>query len=57
MVHIHRCVSCMKYTLNEKCSCGNKALIPKPPKFSLIDTYGKYRREVKLKEYKEKGFY
>ena len=48
------CESCKKYTLNKEC-CGKKTSSIKPPKFSLDDKYGKYRRQVKRKELEEKG--
>ena len=50
-----KCSKCNKYTLDETCSCGGKAVSPKPPKFSPEDKYAKYRREVKKKDLEEKG--
>jgi len=41
---ILRCAECGRYTLNEKCDCGGKALDPRPAKFSVEDKYGYYRR-------------
>ncbi len=41
--------------MQEKCECGGKALNPKPPKYSPEDKFGKYRREVKKKEWEKKG--
>ncbi|MBW2999083.1 RNA-protein complex protein Nop10 [Candidatus Woesearchaeota archaeon] len=55
MKHILKCESCGKYTMQEKCECGGKALNPKPPKYSPEDKFGKYRREVKKKEWEKKG--
>jgi H/ACA ribonucleoprotein complex subunit 3 len=55
--HIYKCTSCNKYTLAEKCSCGGKAILPRPPKFSLDDKYAGMIREVKKKELKKKGLY
>jgi len=55
--HIYQCVSCGKYTLKEKCSCGEKAVFPRPPKFSLEDKYAALRREEKKKDLKKKGLY
>jgi H/ACA ribonucleoprotein complex subunit 3 len=55
--HIKKCISCGKYTLEDKCFCGNKADIPRPPKFSLNDKYDEYRREIKKEELKKKNLY
>ncbi|HIJ11633.1 TPA: RNA-protein complex protein Nop10 [Candidatus Woesearchaeota archaeon] len=57
MKHIHKCTLCSTYTMKETCSCGGKTVQPKPPKFSPEDKYGKYRRQVKKEELKEKGLY
>tara|TARA_Y100000034_G_C6893729_1_gene411622 strand:+ start:784 stop:936 length:153 start_codon:yes stop_codon:yes gene_type:complete len=46
---ILKCVECRNYTLNSKCSCGGKALDPRPAKFSPEDKWGKYRRLAKKK--------
>lgn len=54
MKHILKCTSCNKYTLNEKCSCGGKAVNPKPAKYSPEDKYSEYRRKVKEQTLKEK---
>ncbi len=52
------CSGCKKYTLEEKCpSCQAETHMPKPPKFSLNDKYGSYRREVKKKKLIENGLY
>jgi len=48
MKHIHKCERCGTYTMKEKCSCGSKTFIAKPPKFSIEDRYGDYRRKVKF---------
>lgn len=48
------CDSCKKYTLKEICSCGKKTKTTKPAKFSVEDRYGKYRREFKKEQSKEK---
>ncbi|MBI3031972.1 ribosome biogenesis protein [Candidatus Woesearchaeota archaeon] len=53
--HILKCIGCQKYTMNEHCSCGGKAVSPKPAKYSPEDKYGHMRREVKKKELIEKG--
>ena len=47
MKHILKCEKCGKYTMNEICSCGGKALNPKPPKYSPEDKYAEYRRIAK----------
>lgn len=55
MRHVLKCTSCSAYTMNEKCSCGAKAVIAKPAKYKPLDRYAKYRRKVKEKEWKKKG--
>ena len=47
--NIFKCTKCGKYTLKNKCSCGAKALDPKPAKYSVDDKWGKYRRIAKKK--------
>ncbi|WP_423792654.1 RNA-protein complex protein Nop10 [Methanocaldococcus indicus] len=43
-----KCFSCGTYTLKDICpKCGEKTSIVKPPKFSLEDRWGKYRRMLK----------
>ncbi|MBI2102281.1 RNA-protein complex protein Nop10 [Candidatus Woesearchaeota archaeon] len=55
---LHYCSGCQQYTMHDKCpKCGTETHIPKPPKFSLVDKYGAYRREVKKKKLIEKGLY
>lgn len=39
--------------MKEKC-CGRTISI-KPPKFSIEDVYGKYRREAKFENLKKEG--
>lgn len=34
--------------MKDVCGCGNKAITPKPAKFSPDDKYGSYRRKAKL---------
>ncbi|EHP89692.1 RNA-protein complex protein Nop10 [Methanotorris formicicus] len=47
-MRIRKCLKCGRYTLKEFCpNCGEKTIIPKPPKFSPEDRYGKYRRMLK----------
>ncbi len=55
MKHILKCSSCKKYSMNEDCLCGGKAVTVRPPKFSLEDPYGKYRREAKQEKLKKEG--
>jgi|TARA_B100002003_G_C14120155_1_gene538734 H/ACA ribonucleoprotein complex subunit 3 len=55
MKHILKCQDCGEYTLKEKCKCGGKAVLAKPPKYSPEDKYGKYRRQVKKPELEKKG--
>lgn len=56
--HIHKCTSCQKYTLKEKCSgCGKEAVQPKPPKFTLDDKYSSYRIRAKKEELKARKLY
>jgi len=55
MKDILKCQECGKYTMNVKCSCGGKAVLVIPAKYSPEDKYGSYRRKVKRKEWEEKG--
>ncbi len=56
MEHLHKCINCSRYTLEEKCPlCLEVAVIPKPPKFSLDDKYIVYRAQVKKEERVRKG--
>ncbi|HIP84169.1 MAG TPA: RNA-protein complex protein Nop10 [Methanothermococcus okinawensis] len=49
-MRIKKCPKCKRYTLKDICSiCGEKTVTVKPPKFSLEDRYGKYRRMLKRK--------
>ncbi len=46
---IQYCAACDIYTLKEKCKgCGEKTISPKPARFSPEDTYGSYRRKLKI---------
>ncbi len=47
MSNILKCAKCGSYSLQEKCDCGGKRVNSKPPKFSVEDKYGKYRRMYK----------
>lgn len=45
---MHKCNSCNIYTLKENCpDCGGKLNVIFPPKYSVEDRYGKYRRKLK----------
>jgi len=53
--HIFRCPKCDSFTMQEACSrCEVKSVSIKPPKYSPDDKYGKYRREIKEPERKDK---
>jgi len=42
------CKNCKTYTLQEVCrNCGKKTNSAAPPRFSIQDHYGKYRRMLK----------
>jgi len=54
--HIMVCKKCKVYTMKDKCPiCGETTVEAKPPKFSIQDRYGKYRREAKRKMLMEAG--
>ena len=56
MKHIHFCNICSAYTMKEVCpTCSGKTILAKPPKYSVSDKYGKYRREAKLEKLKKRG--
>lgn len=46
---IKKCPQCGQYTINpSKCpSCGASVVSAHPPRFSIEDRYGKYRRAMK----------
>ena len=46
---IRKCTTCKKYTINKLICpyCGGQTKNPHPPKFSVQDKYGKYRRAAK----------
>ncbi|WP_081622996.1 RNA-protein complex protein Nop10 [Archaeoglobus sulfaticallidus] len=51
---LRKCRNCGRYTLKESCPvCKQKTISPIPPKFSIEDRYGKYRRKLRM----EKGFF
>jgi len=53
-MRIRKCPRCKRYTLKDICICGERTITVKPPRFSPVDKYGKYRRMLKryLKGYK-----
>ncbi len=57
--YLQKCSSCKRYGLanpNSKCRyCKGQLVNPRPPKFSLMDKYGKYRL-IYFKEEFEKKF-
>jgi H/ACA ribonucleoprotein complex subunit 3 len=56
-VHILKCPECGTYTIREKCpKCGSAPMQQIPAKYSPEDAYGKYRREAKKEQLKEKGW-
>jgi len=56
--YLLKCKNCHEYGLYNpklKCQkCGGELINPKPPKFSPIDKYGKYRREYFKEEFKNR---
>ncbi|GAA5819540.1 MAG: RNA-protein complex protein Nop10 [Methanobrevibacter sp. CfCl-M3] len=43
-----KCKSCSIYTMKSKCpSCSGDLNVVYPPKYSIDDKYGKYRRKLK----------
>ena len=56
--YLQKCKKCGRYGLVNpelKCRyCGGQLINPKPPKFSLIDKYGKYRLKYFKEEFEEK---
>ena len=56
--YLQKCEKCGRYGLTNpelKCRyCGGRLINPKPPKFSLIDKYGKYRLKYFKEEFEEK---
>lgn len=57
--YLQKCESCKRYGLanpESKCRyCGRQLVNPKPPKFSLIDKYGKYRLGYFKEEFSEES--
>ncbi|MHA1608360.1 MAG: RNA-protein complex protein Nop10 [Candidatus Freyarchaeota archaeon] len=46
---LRKCVSCGRYTLRQDACpyCGGEVRIPHPPKFSIEDRLGEWRRKRK----------
>ena len=43
---IFKCQVCKIYTLKQQCpNCNKNTLTARPPKYSLLDKYGEYRRK------------
>ena len=52
---MYKCPECGIYTLEDKCpKCSGDLKVIYPPKFSIEDKYGKYRRILK-KEIRDKN--
>ena len=50
------CRGCRLYTLKERClKCGGETVSPHPAKFSPLDHYGRYRRDLKREVLKSHG--
>ena len=56
--YLQKCKECNKYGItnpDSKCRyCGGQLVNPKPPKFSLLDKYAKYRLEYFKEGFDEK---
>ena len=56
--YLKKCKNCDQYGLanpQSKCRhCGGELINPKPPKFSLIDKYAKYRLSYFKEQFKER---
>jgi len=52
-IYLRKCDSCGKYSLEEKCECGEATVTPHPMKFSFEDKYAQYRRKAKYPEFFE----
>ncbi len=53
MPDIFYCKNCKTYTLKKICdNCMGKTISKNPPRFSIQDHYGKYRRKLKRLENK-----
>jgi len=56
--YLQKCKNCNRYGLQNpesKCRyCGDKLVNPRPPKYSPIDKYGKYRLQYFKEEFEKK---
>jgi H/ACA ribonucleoprotein complex subunit 3 len=56
--YLQKCKECKEYGItnpDNKCRyCGGQLINVHPPKFSLIDKYGKYRLQYFKEEFKKK---
>jgi H/ACA ribonucleoprotein complex subunit 3 len=49
---MRKCKVCNVYTFKESCpKCGEKTVIPVPPRFSPENKYGKFRRKLQKEKY------
>lgn len=55
--YLKKCKNCNRYALknpeNECPYCEGELINPKPPKFSLVDKYAKYRLQYFKEKYKK----
>ena len=53
---ILKCTKCNNYSMQDVCPyCGAECVTVEPPKFSMEDKYGKYRRIAKHDERVNEG--
>lgn len=46
---LRKCKACTVYTLEDSCPrCGGQTVGPIPARYSPEDSYGKYRRKIKM---------
>jgi H/ACA ribonucleoprotein complex subunit 3 len=56
MKRIQRCPKDGRYTLQAKCPlCDAETITTQPPKYSVDDKYGSYRRDAKSQARKDEG--
>lgn len=56
MRHIFKCDKCGIYTMKKACpKCNDETINPKPPRFSIDDRYGNYRRKAKIEFLEKEG--
>lgn len=48
--YLKKCPACGRYSLEEKCSCGDETEHAHPAKYSIEDKYAVYRRKAKYPE-------